>query len=155
MHSIGFTWTSEINWVVKCVLAGYSNRYDMDLIKFLQEFFQTVTLPKSLNLLDKNQCILQSKTSHLTSSRCCNRNMQNQAFDESLNSITRSCEMDVVLRYWSDENKKVKVRYFMLKLEIKKDLFGCHFFYFQGLNFLEMKKTVSIIRYFFSRVLFI
>ena len=29
------------------------------------------------------------------------------SFGESLNSITQSCEMNVVLHYWSDEDKKV------------------------------------------------
>ena len=68
------------------------------------------------------------------------------SFDESLNSITQSCEMDVILRYWSDEEKKVKVRYFMLKLEIKEDLFGCLFF--RELKCPDKKKTVWIVRYF-------
>ena len=47
-------------------------------MKFLQECFETVTLPKSLNLVDKNQCILQPMALQLTSSRCCNLNLQNQ-----------------------------------------------------------------------------
>ena len=40
------------------------------------------------------------------------------SFDDSLNSITQSCEMDVILRYWSDKDKKVKVKYSMMKLEM-------------------------------------
>ena len=71
----------------------------------------------------------------MASSHCCICNLQNQAlwffsFGESFNIITQSCGMDVVLRYWSDEDKKIKVRYFVLMLEIKGDLFGCLFFLF-------------------------
>ena len=51
------------------------------------------------------------------------------SFKESLNSIFQICKMDVVLCYWSNEDKKVEVRYYILKLEIKEELFGCLFFF--------------------------
>ena len=64
------------------------------------------------------------------------------SFVDSHNSITQSCEMDVILHYWSDEENKVKFRYFMLKLEIKEDLFDCLFFSFRELKYPDEKKTV-------------
>ena len=38
-------------------------------------------------------------------------------FDESLNEITQTCEMDVIIRYWNNDAQKVDVRYW-----------GCSFF---------------------------
>ena len=92
---------TEIIWVLKCVLAGYSNRSCDGIDKIFTRTF-SVTLPKSLNLVDKNQYILQPMASRLTSSRCCNRKLQNHtswyfSFDESLNSITQSCEISALL----------------------------------------------------------
>ena len=34
------------------------------------------------------------------------------SFDESLNDMTQSCEMDLLLRYCDEVNYKVEVRYF-------------------------------------------
>ena len=33
------------------------------------------------------------------------------SFDESLNHITQSCQMDLLLRYWDNHDQQVKVRY--------------------------------------------
>ena len=82
-------------------------------------------------------CTTYNLLSHLTSllqSQLAKSDIMVFSFDESLNSIIQSCEMDVILRYWSDGDKKVKVRYFMLKLENKDDLFGCVFFLFLGVK---------------------
>lgn len=41
-------------------------------------------------------------------------------FDKSLNTNTQSCERDVVLRYWNNENKRVDVLYLILKWKFKR-----------------------------------
>ena len=52
--------------------------------------------------------------------------------------------MDVVLCYWSDEDDKVEVRYSILKLQIKEELFGCLFFCFLKLNIPIRKKLLDV-----------
>ena len=32
-------------------------------------------------------------------------------FDESVNDVTQTCKMDLMIRYWGDGDKKVKVRF--------------------------------------------
>ena len=69
---------TEIIWVLKCVLAVYSNRSCDGLDEIFARIFPDSAIAQKLNLLDKNQCILKPMASYPTSSRCYNHNLQNQ-----------------------------------------------------------------------------
>ena len=141
---------TNINWVLKCVLVILID-HAMELIKFFWECFQTVTLTKINVSCNLWYCTLLEVVAVITTRKI----RRHGFFIWCLNSITQSCKLDVILRYLSDEHKKVKVRYFMLKLEIKEDLFGFPFFLFSTVKMSDKKRAVWIIKYFFTCLVYL
>ena len=141
---------TNISWVLKCVLVILID-HAMELMKFFWECFQTVTLTKINVSCNLWYCTLLDVVAAITTRKI----RRHGFFIWCLNSITQSCKLDVILRYLSDEHNKVKVRYFMLKLEIKEDLFGCPFFCFRLLKCPDKKRAVWIIKYFFTCLVYL
>ena len=140
----------DINWFLKCVLVIVIDHV-MELMKFLWECFQTVSLTKINVSCNLWYCTLLQVVAAITNCkiRC------HGFFIWCLNSITQSYKIDVILHYLNDEDNKVKVRYFMLKLEIKEDLFGCLFFCFGQSKCPDQKKAIWTIRYFFTCLVYL
>lgn len=107
--------TAEIIWSLKCVVNGYSNNSNIDMNDTFKAMF-----PDSI--IAKNYRMSASKLQYFVNFGLApyfkgeliqgvnKSNFVSVGFDESLNSITQSCQMDLTVRYW-DVNK-VQVRYY-------------------------------------------
>ena len=66
------------------------------------------------------------------------------SFDESLNKLTQTCQMDLIVRYWHEADQQVKVRYWDSKFlghSAHQDLLS-HFN--QSIDKIDLSKVVQI-----------
>ena len=107
---------AEIIWVLKCVTSGFSNRSCDELNQVFTAMFPDSEIAKHFKLgrlkatylatygiapLFKNELKTLIKKSEVNV----------LSFDESLNELSQSCEMDIIVRFWDNDSKKVQVRY--------------------------------------------
>ena len=67
------------------------------------------------------------------------------SFDESLNKLTQTCQMDLIVRYWHEADQQVKVRYWDSKFlghSVHQDLLS-HFN--QSIDKIDLNKVVQIL----------
>ena len=108
---------AEIWWVLKCVTSSFSNNSCLKLNDLFCAMFPDSRIAQSFKLgADKTRYAVNfGIVPHLRSllldvikqSSCFI-----PCFDESLNSQTQTCEMDLVIRYFNETKKRVDVRYF-------------------------------------------
>ena len=119
MDNIGFDRQStiaEIVWILKTALSGHSMRSNDDLAKtfvamFLQLKSQNFNLARTKSMYVINHGLAAFFKSVLNAASK-SLNIHVFCFDESLNEVTQTCEMDIYIRYWNDNSNTVNVRYY-------------------------------------------
>ena len=108
---------AEIIWTLKSEMDGFSVRSNDELNKTLPAMFPdskiagSFSLARTKSMYAINHGIYPYFKSLLLSSLS-QSNIHVYSFDESLNNITQTCEMDLYVRYWDFACSQVKVRYF-------------------------------------------
>ena len=105
---------AEIVWSLKSVCSGFSNNSASDINQVFTAMFPDSRIAKSFQsgpykldyicnfgLAPFLKTILKLKKSeHFVIS-----------YDESMNEVTQKCQMDVLIRYFDEDDKQVKLRY--------------------------------------------
>ena len=106
---------SEIIWLIKCITSGFSNRSCDQMNDVVACMFPDSNIAKSFAMGRTKAMYMTNygllpyfKSMLLESVR---KSVLVFSFDESLNEVTQTCEMDVYLRYWDTEANRVTVRY--------------------------------------------
>ena len=107
---------AEIVWALKSVMSGYSNNSSSDMNVTFQKMFPDSNIAKQYQMgPDKLKYIvnwgLAPYFKDLLIEDISKAKYLSVGFDESLNKITQSCQMDLMVRYWDVNNSKVQVRY--------------------------------------------
>ena len=107
---------AEIVWALKSVMSGYSNNSSSDMNVTFQIMFPDSNIAKQYQMgPDKLKYIvnwgLAPYFKDLLIEDISKAKYLSVGFDESLNKITQSCPMDLMVRYWDVNNSKVQVRY--------------------------------------------
>ena len=103
--------TAEIIWILKTVLSGHSMCSNDDLGKTFAAMFPQLNLARTKFMYVINHGVASLFKSMLNNSLQ-KSNIHVFCFDESLNEVTRTCEMDMYIRYWNDNSNTVNVRYY-------------------------------------------
>ena len=105
---------AEIVRILKTALSGHSMRSNDDLAKtFVAMFLQlkseifNLACTKSMYVINHSlaaffQSVLNAASKSL--------NIHVFCFDESLNEVTQTCDMDMYIRYWNDNSNTINVR---------------------------------------------
>ena len=106
---------AEIMWALKCVSSGFSNNSCANINSMFKSMFPNSNVASAFSMAATkvSYVINHGLATHfkqilkdgITKSDC-----YVVSFDESLNDITQTCQMDILIRYW-DSNDSVKVRY--------------------------------------------
>ena len=106
---------AEIMWALKCVSSGFSNNSCANVNSMFRSMFPDGNVSSAFSMAPTkvSYVINYGLATHfkkilkdgITKSDC-----YIVSFDESLNDITQTCQMDILIRYW-DSNDSVKVRY--------------------------------------------
>ena len=89
----------------------------MNCLTYLQKCFLIVALLKDLSWEKQNYVMyiathdIAPHFKHLSKDNLNKSEVMVYSFDESLNEITQTCEMDLIVRYWNNDAQKVDVRY--------------------------------------------
>ena len=108
---------AEIIWTLKSVMDGFSVRSNDELNETLSAMFPdseiagSFSMARTKSMYAINHGIYPYFKSLLLSSLS-QSNIHVYSFDESLNNVTQTCEMDLYVRYWDITCSQVKVRYF-------------------------------------------
>ena len=107
---------AEIVWALKSVMSGYSNNSSSDMNATFQTMFPDSNIAKQYQMgPDKLKYVvnwgLAPYFKDLLIEDISKAKYLSVGFDESLNKITQSCQMDLMVRYWDVNNSKVQVRY--------------------------------------------
>jgi len=107
---------AEIIWTLKCVTSGFSDRSCDGLSDIFSAMFPDSEIAKDFKLGRLKATYLASYGiaplfKSLLSSLVEKSDILVLSFDESLNEITQSCEMDIILRFWDMMENQVKIRY--------------------------------------------
>ena len=108
---------AEIIWTLKSVMDGFSVQSNDELSETLSAMFPdskiagsfSMARTKSMYAINHGTC---PNFKSLLLSSLSQSNIHVYSFDESLNNITQTCEMDLYVRYWDIVCSQVKVRYF-------------------------------------------
>ena len=108
---------SEIMWTPKCITSGYCNNSCSDMNKLFQSMFPDSAIAESFQLgSDKIRYITNYGIAPYF--KCLLIDSLKKidyfvvSFDESLNDVLRSCEIDLLLRCFDSEGFAVKIRYY-------------------------------------------
>ena len=111
---------AEIRWLLKSVISGYSNNSSANLNNLFSCIFRDSQLAKSFKLgADKMRYSINFRLAPFFKSllyediktSCCFV----ACFDESLNPVTQTCEMDIVIRFFNESKNLVESRYWNSK----------------------------------------
>ena len=94
---------TEIIWILKLVFCGFSNR-SCDELSDVFKLGKTKAMYIATHEIAPN-------FKHLLKDKLNKSEVMVYSFDESLNEITQTCEMDLIIRYWNNYAQKVDVRY--------------------------------------------
>ena len=105
---------AEIVWALKSVMSGYSNNSSSDMNATFQTVFPDSNIAKQYQMgPDKLKYVvnwgLAPYFKDLLIEDISKAKYLSVGFDESLNKITQSCQMDLMVRYWDVNNSKVQV----------------------------------------------
>ena len=108
---------AEIIWTLKSVMDGFSVRSNDELNETLSAMFPdskiagSFSMARTKSMYAINHGIYPYFKGLLLSSLS-RSNIHVCSFDESLNNIRQTCEMNLYVRYWDIACSQVKVRYF-------------------------------------------
>ena len=107
---------SEIIWALKSVCSGYSNNSSSDINKVFATMFPDSKIAQKFQLgPDKLKYICNFGIAlyfkDVLKEMLKKSDLYVICFDESLNDITQSCQIDVLIRYFDSVDRKVKMRY--------------------------------------------
>ena len=108
---------AEIIWILKTVLSGHSMRSNDELGKTFAAMFPQLNSFYNFNLArTKSMYVINHGLASFFKSML-NDSLQKFntyvfCFDESLNQVTQTSEMDMYIRYWNGNSNAVNVRYY-------------------------------------------
>ena len=107
----------EIIWAIKTVTAGYSNNSSAQISSVFQNMFPDSKIARSFQLgPDKLRYMVNFGIAPYFKSLLVKRLNETDcyviSFDESLNDMTQSCEMDLLIRYFDCSDDEVKTRFY-------------------------------------------
>ena len=108
------TLSAEIRWALQSVLKGHSNNSSSNISPLFKVIFQDSKIVESFALgTDKLRYLITYGIApyfyDLLKDNVNNSDCYNVLFDESLNRISQTSQMDYLLRYWDNIAKRVKV----------------------------------------------
>jgi len=108
---------AEILWIVKSIMSGYSNNSSQDINLLFRKMFPDSKIASSFQVgADKVRYMTNYGIAPYFKSLLVDSLKMSDcyvvSFDESLNDMTQSCEMDLLLRYFDKLDNKVKTRYY-------------------------------------------
>ena len=114
---------AEIIWALKSVMSGYSNNSSSDMNATFQTMFLDSNIAKQYQMgPDKLKYVvnwgLAPYFKDLLIEDISKAKYLSVGFDESLNKITQSCQMDLMVRYWDVNNSRVQVRFLDILLQV-------------------------------------
>ena len=106
--------TAEIIWALKCVTSGFSNNSNRDINKTFKAMFPDSNIAKHFQMgANKLQYMVNWGIAPYFRDRLVDDVNKSKyisiGFDESLNTVTQTCQMDLTVRYW--DSNRVQVRY--------------------------------------------
>ena len=106
---------AEIMWALKCISSGFSNNVCVNINSMFKTMFPDshIATGFSMSSLKVSYIINHGLAPHfkqILKDGVGKSDCYVVSFDESLNDITQTCQMDILIRYW-DINDNVKVRY--------------------------------------------
>ena len=108
---------TEIIWTLKSVMDGFSVQSNNELNETLSAMFPDSKIAASFSIARTKSMYainhgIDPYFKSLLLSILSQSNIHVYSFDESLNNITQTCEMDLYVRYWDIACSQVKVWYF-------------------------------------------
>ena len=108
---------AEIIWSLKSVMNGFSNRANDELHETFAAMFPDSQIAKSFSLARTKSMytVVYGLAPHFKSvllSDLERSDIHVFSFDESLNEVTQTCEMDLYARFWEPSSNRVETRYF-------------------------------------------
>ena len=108
---------AEIIWTLKSVLGGFSIRVNDDLNETLSAMFPNSKIAANFSMArTKAMYAINHGTEpyfkSLLLSSIDTSDIHVYSFDESLNEVTQTCEINLYVRYWDVACSQVKMRYF-------------------------------------------
>ena len=108
---------AEIIWSLKSVTNGFSNRANDELTETFAAMFPDSRIAKSFSLARTKSMYtvthgLAPYFKSVLVSTLDKSDVHVYSFDESLNDVTQTCEMDLYVRFWESVSNRVETRYF-------------------------------------------
>ena len=108
---------AELICSLKSVANGFSNRANDELTETFAAMFPDSRIAKSFSLARTKSMhtVTHGLAPHFKSvlvSTLGKSDFHVYAFDESLNDVTQTCEMDLYVRFWESVSNRVETRYF-------------------------------------------
>ena len=107
---------AEIIWILKSIVSGYSCNSVDDFAQTVKAMFPDSNVAANLKLgRTKAMYIATYGIAHhfktLLIAAINKSPIYTLSFDESLNEVAQQCEMDIIIRFWDNNDNEVKVRY--------------------------------------------
>ena len=107
---------AEIVWSLKSVCSGFSNNSASNTNQVFAAMFPESKITKSLQVgLDKVKYICDFGLTPFFKTVLAEKLKKSEhyviSYDESMNEVTQNCKMDVLIRYFDEDDKQVEARY--------------------------------------------
>ena len=107
---------AEIRWILQCVNSGYSNSLNSRTSKLFAKMFPDSAIAQTYSLGEDKirysiNCGIGPHFKKILMDNIKNSDCYVISFDESLNKATQTSEMDMLVRYFDNAQKKVCTRY--------------------------------------------
>ena len=107
---------AEIIWVWMSVFCGFSNRSCDELSDVFAKMFSDSDIDEGFKLGKTKALYIATHDNaphfkHLLKDNLNKSEVMVYSFDKSLNEITQTCEMNLIMRYWNNDAQKVNVKY--------------------------------------------
>ena len=107
---------AEIRWILKCVSSGFSNNSNADTSKLFSVMFSDSVIADKFQLgADKLRYSINfgigPHFKNILMGNIKESDFYVVSYDESLNSVTQTSEMDLLVRYFDKSTKQVHTRY--------------------------------------------
>ena len=108
---------AEIIWTLKSVMSGYSARSNEDMNETLAAIFPEFEATKSFQMSQSKSMYIVNHGLAPYFKSVLKTNLHKAeflvySFDESLNGVMQTAEMDLHVHYWDSVENRVKVRYY-------------------------------------------
>ena len=107
---------AEIVWSLKSVCSGFSNNSTPNINQFFAAMFPDSKIAKSFQLgPGKLKYICNFGLAPFFKIILAKKLKKSEhyiiSYDESMNEVTQNCRIDILIRYFDEDDKQVKVRY--------------------------------------------